>query len=98
MKQTMNRWMSQWVVGACVAALLTAVAVPHRHDHTNASHPPTTCRACKIQESFAATLPTAPVEALVVAWSSHRLPQIDRQAPRTLQLHSSFSRAPPRSS
>ena len=50
------------VLSLSAAALFVAVAVPHYHGTWSASHPESTCRACRIQESFAAT-PAAPVLA-----------------------------------
>lgn len=98
MRPFIGEWMRQWVVSASVIALLTAVAVPHQHDHATASHPTSACRACNIQDGYAATPPTSVVEVPVATGPSHRLLQIDERIALTFFSHSSASRAPPRSS
>ena len=94
----MKQWLRWWIIGASMVALLVAVAIPHQHDHANASHPPAACRACKIQDSYAGTPPASVVETLGVTSPSHRLIQIDERIALTLVASSSLSRAPPRSS
>jgi len=42
------------LVWGCVVALALAVSVPHSHDSSSAPHQTHACRACKLQEQFAA--------------------------------------------
>lgn len=60
------RTLQRMLVGVCAAALFFAVAVPHVHASADHSHPPSACRACKLQDSFSAATSAEPVNLLPV--------------------------------
>jgi len=77
------------------AALLFAVAVPHSHDGTSASHPQHACRACKIQDGFSAT-PASPAPLSEAVLPAARRATEVRTAPcASATLLPPPSRAPP---
>lgn len=70
------------LVCACAAALLFAIAVPHVHADQGPAHPNQVCRACKLQDGFSASPPSAPVSLAAAAPSAPAcMPAIE--APRT---------------
>ncbi len=86
------------IAGVSAIALFFAVAAPHSHEHSSVSHQASTCRACRIQEGFAATPATPAVAATAPAFTTVcSLRPSD--APRVaLVLRPSSPRAPPVSS
>ncbi|GEM_PF-3986757 len=86
-----------WLIGLSALALV-AIALPHHHGASSLAHPDSACRACRIQEGFAAT-PAAPsaVVAQPRVIAAYRPRPV--QAPRvTVFFRLSPPRAPPASS
>ena len=83
------------IAGVSALALLLSVAIPHHHESSSVSHPASTCRACRIQESFAATTPVPalcaaqPVVVVVDSLRPSDAPHVD------LILRVASPRAPP---
>ncbi len=47
------------VMAVGASTLIVAMAVPHHHDRSAFSHQSQSCRICRAQEAFAATVPMA---------------------------------------
>ncbi len=77
------------------AALLIAVGLPHQHDGSAATHPAQSCRACKIQDGFAAA-PSSHHASPLSALPAARTPQNASRIPHADVTVRPFApRAPP---